>query len=59
MLDSILEKLQCASIEDFFAKEKEIWNRFAGLEIERESPLACLSDEELDFLEAYLMRARA
>lgn len=57
MLEGILKKLQCSSIEEFFEREKEFWNRYRGLEIERDSPYAVLTDEELDYFENNILPA--
>lgn len=55
MLESILKKLQCSSIDEFFEKEKQILKKYSGSEIERKNPLTLLSDEEMDFFEEQIL----
>lgn len=59
MLEQILKKLQCSSVEEFFEKEKAIIEKYAGMEIERRSPLKNLSEEEMDYFEAVILPAMA
>lgn len=55
MLESILKKLQCSSISEFFEKEKQIIEKYSGMEIERMNPLTLLNDEEMDYFEEHIL----
>ena len=55
MLERILEKLNCSSIEEFILSEKRILDQYSGMSIERENPLLRLSDDEMDFFEAFIL----
>lgn len=55
MLENILKKLQCSSISEFFEKEKQIIDKYSGMEIERKNPLTLLSDEEMDYFEEHIL----
>jgi len=55
MLEKILKKLNCSSMEEYFEKEDRKRKRFPGMEVDWESPLLQLSDEEFEYLEKYVM----
>ena len=55
MLERILEKLHCTTIEEFFEREKKILEKFSGMEIERRSPLLDLTDEEMAYFETEIL----
>lgn len=59
MLSQILKKLHCKSIEEFFEKERRIWEKYKGMEIERRNPLLDLSDEEMEYFEAVILPSLA
>lgn len=55
MLERILQKLQCSSIEEFWEKEKVILKKYADYEIERISPLTKLDKDEMDYFETFIL----
>lgn len=55
MLEQILKKLNCSTIEEFFEQEKIILDKYSGMSIERENPLVKLSDEEMDYFESEIL----
>lgn len=55
MLEKILEKLHCSSIEEFHDKEMRLWENLKGMEVERENPLLRLTEEEMDFFEKEIL----
>ena len=54
MLETICEKLNVNSIEEYLQKRDAFFEKYKGLEIEYPSPLLALSFEELDFFENYV-----
>lgn len=55
MLERILEKLHCSSINEFFENEKRVWESLRGLEAERENPLLQLTEEEMEYFEKEIL----
>ena len=53
MKERIEEKLGC-SIEEYFKKRLELFDKYEGLEIEIPNPLVGLEWEELDFIDNYI-----
>ena len=58
MLEQILRKLGCKTLDEFFENEKRLLEKYAGMEIERKNPLLRLSDEELDYWGNVVLPAR-
>lgn len=54
MLETILQKLNVNSIEEYFEKQKKFYEEAQGQEIEYLSPLLVLTFEELDFVDEYV-----
>lgn len=55
MLEQILKKLNCSSMEEYFEREDKKRKQFPGMEVDWESPLRQLSDEELEYLGEFVM----
>lgn len=54
MLETILQKLNVNSIEEYFEKQKKFYEKTKGQEIDYQSPLLVLTFEELDFVDEYV-----
>lgn len=54
MLETILQKLNVNSIEEYFEKQKKFYEKTKGQEIDYQSPLLMLTFEELDFVDEYV-----
>ena len=55
MLEQILKKLGCKTVEEIFEREELKQDQFAGTDADWNNPFLQLTDEEIDYFEHYIL----